>query len=68
MRIESSVSECSSAMAGDASNAAVLTIFRSIMFSRGANWEGMWKKILSPFVVCAIDKSICESKVPPGSN
>ena len=32
-------------MAGDANNAEVPKISRSITFSREASWEAMWKKI-----------------------
>jgi hypothetical protein len=47
-------------MGGGANDAEVPKICRFIMFSRAAFWEGMWKKISSPFAVCAIGKSISE--------
>jgi len=56
--IGSSVSKCSNVMAGDASNAMVQRIYRSITFRRAANWEAMRKKISSPFAVHAISKSM----------
>jgi hypothetical protein len=56
--IGSSVSKCSSVMAGDASNPMVQRIYRSITFRRAANWEAMRKKISSPFAVHAICKSM----------
>jgi hypothetical protein len=50
-------SKCSSAMAGDANDAEVPKISRSITCSREAFWEGMWKKISSPCASIAIKLS-----------
>jgi hypothetical protein len=44
-------------MAGDANDAEVPKISRSITYGRAACWEGMWKKISSRFAVPAIVKS-----------
>jgi hypothetical protein len=44
-------------MAGDVNDVEVPKICRSITCSHEANWERMWKKISSLFVVPAIDKS-----------
>ena len=52
--IGSSVSKCSSVMAGDGSNVVLQKIYRSITFKRAANGETMRKKISSPFAVNAI--------------
>ena len=60
-------SKCSSAMAGDANDAEVPKIFRFIICSREAFWEGMWKRISSPFAVRAIGKSISISSRWRGS-
>ena len=48
----------SNAIAGDANDAEVPKIYRFIICSRAACWEGMWKKISSPFAGYAIGKPI----------
>jgi hypothetical protein len=45
-------------MAGAADDVEVPKISRFITCSRAAKWEGMWKKISSPFAVCAMRISI----------
>ena len=57
------VSRYSSAMAGDANDAEVPKISRSITCSREAIWEAMWKKISSPFAARAIGKAISVSRL-----
>src|SRR5271170_5601368 len=52
------VSGLFSAMVGDANDVGVRQICRFIIRSRAACWEGMWKKISSPFAVPAISRSI----------
>jgi hypothetical protein len=45
-------------MVGDANDAEVAKTCRFIICSRVACWEGMWKKISSPFAVPAIGRFI----------
>jgi hypothetical protein len=49
-----------SAVFGAANDAEAPSISRSVTCSREACWEGMWKKISSPFVVHATGESISE--------
>jgi hypothetical protein len=51
-------SECSSATAGDVSDAVVPKTSRSITCSYEASWEATWKKTSLPFAVFATEKSI----------
>ena len=68
MRIGVSGGGCYNEMAGAANDAEAPKICRFIICSRAAFWEGMWKKISSPFAACAIGKSISEPKVQRGSS
>jgi hypothetical protein len=53
-------------MAGDAKDAEVPKIFRSITLSRAVFWETMWRKISSLFAVHAIGKSISVPRLSCG--
>jgi hypothetical protein len=55
-------------MAGAARDAEFPKISRSIIFSREAFREAMWKKISSLFAVPAIGKSISVLRLPRGSS
>ena len=50
--------KCFSAKARDANDVEVPKNFRSISSSREAVWQGMWKRISSPFAVRATGKFI----------
>jgi hypothetical protein len=65
--INSFARKCWSAMAGDANDAEVPKICRSSTCNRAAFREAMWKKISSPFVVGAIEKSASAPRLPHGS-
>jgi len=58
MIIGTSGSRYSNAIAGDANDAEVLKISRSITSSSEVVREAMWKKISSPFAMYAIGKSM----------
>jgi hypothetical protein len=54
-------------IAGDANDAEVPKICRFITCSRAANWEGMWKRISSPYAAFAIEKFISVPRLLHGS-